>query len=103
MKFQKFWLTGYVIIITATLQLAITCTIGTVLSVKGDELINAVYDIPWYKMSTENQKTIMFILAQTQNKVLLTFGRMAEINLDTFVDIVNMIYTVFMLLLNTQH
>uniref|UniRef100_A0A336M437 Odorant receptor n=1 Tax=Culicoides sonorensis TaxID=179676 RepID=A0A336M437_CULSO len=84
---KNFWIPGFIIMLCVTFMLFLDCAYGLYIEMKFDELCAAVYDFPWHLISINDRKSILFILAQTQNPPLLTFGSMAYINMATFVQV----------------
>uniref|UniRef100_A0A336M6P2 Odorant receptor n=1 Tax=Culicoides sonorensis TaxID=179676 RepID=A0A336M6P2_CULSO len=86
-----FWVSGFIIMMAVSLMLFIDCAYGLFLEVKFDALCTAVYDLPWHLMTIQDRKTVLFILARSQNPTLLTFGKMAYMNMATFVEVIYLI------------
>lgn len=84
---KSFWIPGIVIMISVTTLLLLDCGYGLYIEMKFDDLCTAVYDLPWHLMSVKDRKTILFMLARTQRPPLLTFGKMAKMNMATFVHV----------------
>lgn len=117
------WYPGIATLIISTSTLLVVCVLGTHVEVKCDQIIAALYDVPWYLMSVKHQKDFLFILLASQMKKPITFWEYAEVTVASFLD-VNMflcnlviickfvfffllqiyskIYTGFMLLFNTS-
>uniref|UniRef100_A0A336N1Q6 Odorant receptor n=1 Tax=Culicoides sonorensis TaxID=179676 RepID=A0A336N1Q6_CULSO len=95
---SNFWIPGYIIILCVTFKLFLDCAYGLYIEIKFDDLCTAVYDFPWHLISIKHQKSILFILAKTQNPPLLTFGGVAYINMSTFVQVYKSIYSYFTVL-----
>ncbi|XP_055589105.1 putative odorant receptor 83c [Uranotaenia lowii] len=77
----------------ALCQLLQFCILGTILTIKNEEIILALYNFLWYKLSVENQRTLCIMLHRSQNAVELTIGGLALLNMKTFVEIIKKIYT----------
>lgn len=54
---------------------------------KNDELINTICDLPWYLMNINGRKTLALMLQRSQNATSLTFGGMAPMNMNSFVEV----------------
>ncbi|XP_065088822.1 putative odorant receptor 83c [Ochlerotatus camptorhynchus] len=67
-------------------QLLEFCVLGTILTIKNDQIMRALYDTCWYRLSTEEQKMMAFMLHRSQNAVEMTVGGLALLNMETFVE-----------------
>ncbi|XP_052864153.1 putative odorant receptor 83c [Anopheles cruzii] len=93
------WLPGMAVIVICTIQLFVNCALGTFLSIKNDRLINEIYAVNWYGLSTNHQKTLQQVLLKAQLPVVLSDGFTA-IDLLNFVEIYKKIYSYLMVLQN---
>lgn len=62
------------------------CVLGSLLVLKYDQFVDAVYEVPWYSMSVENQKKFLYILMMYQKRKKITFWDLAEVNVETFLE-----------------
>ncbi|XP_029725349.2 putative odorant receptor 83c [Aedes albopictus] len=80
-------------LVYAFFQLFQYCVLGTVLTIKNDEIMIALYDTYWYKLTNTEQKMIGYMLHRSQNAVEMTIGGISLLNMETFVEIVKTIYS----------
>ncbi|XP_055542615.1 putative odorant receptor 83c [Wyeomyia smithii] len=93
------YLPGYAFIIGAVFQLLEFCLLGTIFSVKNDDVIVAIYDISWYLLDRSDIKMLNFMFHRSQNSVNLTIGGFAPLNIEVFVEIMKTIYQYFAMLI----
>uniref|UniRef100_A0A182P0D5 Uncharacterized protein n=1 Tax=Anopheles epiroticus TaxID=199890 RepID=A0A182P0D5_9DIPT len=91
------WYPGMAICLICTIQLFVNCALGTFLSSKNDKLVEEIYNVNWYGLSTKHQKTLQQILLTSQHPVVLSDG-FAAIDLFNFVEIYKKIYSYLMVL-----
>ncbi|XP_058122375.1 odorant receptor 4-like [Anopheles ziemanni] len=91
------WYPGMAIVLICTMQLFINCSLGTYLSIKNDKLVNEIYHVNWYELSTKHQKTLQQVLLCAQRPVVLSDG-FSAIDLFNFVEIYKKIYSYLMVL-----
>ncbi|XP_055596885.1 putative odorant receptor 83c [Uranotaenia lowii] len=75
------------------------CILGAALTIKNDQVKVAIYDTKWYDLPVEEQKMLAIVLHKSQNSVEMTIGGLALLNMETFVQILKMIYSYFAMLL----
>ncbi|XP_053673781.1 odorant receptor 43a-like [Anopheles nili] len=95
------WYPGMAITLICTIQLFVSCALGTFLSSKNDKLVDEIYSVNWYGLSTEHQKTLQQVLLASQHPVVLSDG-FAAIDLFNFVEIYKKIYSYLMVLQNVS-
>lgn len=62
-------------------------------------LANAVYDIPWYAYTPQNQRTILGMMARAQQRpMMIMLGSFTPVNLERFQSVLNVSYTYITLL-----
>ncbi|XP_050077959.1 odorant receptor 43a-like [Anopheles maculipalpis] len=93
------WYPGMAIALICTIQLFVNCSLGTYLSSKNDKLVEEIYNVNWYGLSTKHQKTLQQVLLTSQHPVVLSDG-FAAIDLYNFVEIYKKIYSYLMVLQN---
>ncbi|XP_058816177.1 putative odorant receptor 83c [Topomyia yanbarensis] len=81
-------------------QLLEFCLLGTVLTLKNDQIILAIYDTNWYLLSKSDQKNIAIMLHRSQNAVEMTIGGISLLNMETFVEIIKTIYSYFAMMVS---
>ncbi|KAL1399234.1 hypothetical protein pipiens_002234 [Culex pipiens pipiens] len=91
---------GYGLILATICQLLEFCLLGTVLTVKNEEIIQAIYNAHWYRLQRPELACFALMLHKSQNFIEMTVGGFAPLNLETFVAIMNRIYTYFMMLIS---
>ncbi|XP_065088823.1 putative odorant receptor 83c [Ochlerotatus camptorhynchus] len=77
----------------AFFQLLQYCVMGTILTIKNDEIMLALGDTRWYYLPCEMQKMMGFMLQRSQNAVEMTIGGISLLNMETFVEIIKKIYS----------
>lgn len=96
------WTCGYIFIVMIFVLLLIPSIFGTMIEVKNDKLINAIYDIAWHEMQVKERKTVRFFLEMAQNSSMLSCGGFIPLNMILFQKTYNKIYTYLMFLRNTS-
>ncbi|XP_038104467.1 odorant receptor 67d [Culex quinquefasciatus] len=95
------WYQGYGFILFISYGLFFGCFLGTLLAMKSEQLERAIYDVPWYKMSLANQKSMKFLLNSAQQPVSMTFI-FYKLDVPTFLQMYKMIYSTFTMLLTVR-
>uniref|UniRef100_A0A182J093 Uncharacterized protein n=1 Tax=Anopheles atroparvus TaxID=41427 RepID=A0A182J093_ANOAO len=85
------WYPGMAIVLICTMQLFISCALGTYISIQNDTLVDKIYHVNWYGLSTKHQKTLQQVLLCAQRPVVLSDGFTA-IDLRYFVEVQPYIY-----------
>lgn len=62
------------------------------------QLGHALYESPWYTFNIQNRKTLLLVMARTQNPLNIMIGNIAPITLQTFQSIINVSYSYFTIL-----
>lgn len=57
-----------------------------------DQVCDSLYDVPWYLLKPCHRKTLNLFLFRAQNAELPTFGKMAPMNMATFVQVPDEIF-----------
>ncbi|KAL1399236.1 hypothetical protein pipiens_002236 [Culex pipiens pipiens] len=91
---------GYALVVASFFQLLEFCLLGTVLTVKNEEIIEAIYSTNWYLLPEQERRCFALMLHKSQNFTEMTIGGFAPLNLETFVAIMNRIYSYFMMLIS---
>ncbi|CAD7080284.1 unnamed protein product [Hermetia illucens] len=94
------WLGAYGFSLFNFIQIFVYCLIGTFLEIMSDEMVNIVYQFPWYSTSNGNKKMLFFTLMKTQRIMKLQIGGLAYLNVNTAANIFKTIYSYLMMLLN---
>ncbi|XP_055534108.1 putative odorant receptor 83c [Wyeomyia smithii] len=91
------WYQGYVFIAFVSYQMFFGCFLGTMLELKSEQLQREIYNILWYKLETEQQMPLRFMLMSAQESVTLTviFGKL---NIPTFLQVYKTVYSIFTML-----
>ncbi|EDS30726.1 conserved hypothetical protein [Culex quinquefasciatus] len=95
------WYQGYVFVAFISYELFFGSFLGTMLEIKKEQLQQAIYAISWYKLSSENQKSLRFMLHASQESVSLTLI-FAPLNMPTFLQVYKTIYSIFTMLLTVR-
>lgn len=85
---KEFWIVGIMISVALTYTLFILCLFGVAIEIKSDELRRSIYDIQWYCLTVQDQKLLLLLLKAAQNPILLTFGGMYPLNLESFSQVI---------------
>lgn len=64
-------------------QLLIYCTVGTVIEVWNDRTVNAIYEVPWYKLTKERAMEFLFMYKKAQLLSLLSIAGIAPLSVAT--------------------
>ncbi|EJY57634.1 AAEL017294-PA [Aedes aegypti] len=80
-------------------QLLEMCLLGTIFSIKNEEITEAFYGMDWYLMDILEQKCIALMLHKSQHFVQMTVGGLRPLNMETFIVIIKSIYTYLMMLI----
>ncbi|XP_037905095.1 uncharacterized protein LOC119647879 [Hermetia illucens] len=94
------WLGAYGFSLFNFIQIFVYCLIGTFIEIMSDEMVNIVYQFPWYATSNGNKKLLCFTLMKTQRIMKLQIGGVANLNVNTAATIFKTIYSYLMMLLN---
>ncbi|XP_055589100.1 putative odorant receptor 83c [Uranotaenia lowii] len=98
-----FYLTGHInalfLAVSAVWQLFEYCLLGVTLTIKNEQIVRALYDIKWYRLTTKQQKMLGIVLQRAQNAVEITIGGLALLNLETFVEVMKKIYSYYAMLM----
>uniref|UniRef100_A0A182IPK8 Uncharacterized protein n=1 Tax=Anopheles atroparvus TaxID=41427 RepID=A0A182IPK8_ANOAO len=92
--------TMYVLAATGTIQLFELCLLGTILSVKNEEIESTFYNSQWYLMDRSEKSTFLLMLHRSQHAVEMFVANMVPLNIVLFVTILRKIYAFLMMLIN---
>ncbi|XP_001846839.2 odorant receptor 10a [Culex quinquefasciatus] len=95
------WYQGLAFMFFISYELLFSCFMGTLLAIKSEQLQRAIYDVPWHKMSSVNQKKIRFLLEASQKPLSLTLI-FYRIDMPTFLKMYKTIYSIFTMLLTVR-
>uniref|UniRef100_A0A182FTH4 Uncharacterized protein n=2 Tax=Anopheles albimanus TaxID=7167 RepID=A0A182FTH4_ANOAL len=90
----------YALTLTAVMQLFELCLLGTILSVKNEEIESVFYNSLWYLMNRSEQKTFLILFHKSQHAIEMTVANMAPLSVVTYLAILRKIYAVSMMLLS---
>ncbi|XP_037904098.1 uncharacterized protein LOC119647276 isoform X3 [Hermetia illucens] len=102
---QTDWLGAYGFVLFNFIQIFVYCLIGTFLEIMSDEVVNTIYQFPWYSTTKENRKLLCFTLMKAQKMTKLKIVGVADLNVNTaaivgFHLIYRTIYSYLMMLLS---
>ncbi|XP_018374371.1 PREDICTED: odorant receptor 46a-like [Trachymyrmex cornetzi] len=83
-------------------QIFIYCWFGNEVKLKSLQLINSIYDIEWLALSNSNKKDLLLIMKRAMTPIEFTSGYIITMNLESFVALLKMSYSVFNLLHQTN-
>ncbi|KAF3054411.1 Odorant receptor 120 [Nylanderia fulva] len=69
------------------LEAFIFCYAGEYLKNKSRAIGNAAYYSAWYEMKPENSRNLIFIILRAQKQLTLTVGKIMDLSLESFTDI----------------
>ncbi|XP_055622599.1 odorant receptor 67d-like [Toxorhynchites rutilus septentrionalis] len=85
----------YAILGMFMVQLLVFCVLGTILTLKNEDMITILYDINWYMLEKPEKMDLLHMLHRSQNVVELSVGGLTPMNM-----IMKRIYSYFMMLVN---
>ncbi|XP_063544418.1 uncharacterized protein LOC134752671 [Cydia strobilella] len=68
------------------------------ISTKSEQLIDAVYAMPWQCMDTSNRRTAMILLQRAQNPITLKAAKMVPVGLQTMATVLKRTFSYYMML-----
>ncbi|GAB1863039.1 Odorant receptor [Camponotus japonicus] len=74
--------------IVMSLEAFIYCFVGEYLSTKSEMIGDAVYESNWYELSPSQNRDILLMIIRSQKHLTLTIGKVADLSLKQFADIV---------------
>ena len=77
------------------IQFLLYCFAGDLLSLKVKMLSLGIYECLWYQLPTNFEKDIYFILMRATIPFRLTAGKLLNINMDTFSNIIKTTFSFF--------
>uniref|UniRef100_A0A182WUW1 Odorant receptor n=1 Tax=Anopheles quadriannulatus TaxID=34691 RepID=A0A182WUW1_ANOQN len=77
--------TMYALAITIVIQLFELCLLGTILSIKNEEIRHAFYDSLWYLMDHSEKKDFLIMFHKSQHAKEMTVASMAPLNIVLFI------------------
>ncbi|XP_063703990.1 odorant receptor 67d-like [Culicoides brevitarsis] len=94
------WLAGFAMLLVGFCQLGQYCIIGTIIDIKNDEALLAIYEVPFHMMSKKEKQDLEFMLHKAQNPNKLYIGGILPLNVETMTEILRSIYEGFTMLLS---
>nr|XP_049466611.1 odorant receptor 67d-like isoform X1 [Anopheles coluzzii] len=85
--------------ITIVIQLFELCLLGTILSIKNEEIEHAFYDSLWYLMDHSEKKDFLIMFHKCQHAKEMTVASMAALNIVLFIAIMQKIYALAMMMM----
>ncbi|XP_039432284.1 uncharacterized protein LOC120414992 [Culex pipiens pallens] len=96
------WIAGYTSCIFIIYEFFIFCYLPTLLEMKKEKLQQEIYNLPWYKMTTSDQKSLRLFLEATQQPNCLTMI-FYPMNMPSFMEVMKIIYSILTLLLTIRN
>uniref|UniRef100_A0A182FTH3 Uncharacterized protein n=1 Tax=Anopheles albimanus TaxID=7167 RepID=A0A182FTH3_ANOAL len=90
----------YALAIAGVIQLIELCLLGTILSIKNEQIESVFYDSLWYLMDRSEQKTFLILFHKSQHAIEMTIANVAPLNVVSLVSILRKIYGFAMMLLS---
>ncbi|XP_023248448.1 uncharacterized protein LOC106647444 [Copidosoma floridanum] len=75
------------LLVSLTFNIFIFCYIGDLLSENCQEIGKVAYAIDWYKISGKEARHLVMVVALTQRPVLLTAGKMVDLSIGSFCNV----------------
>ncbi|XP_018364893.1 PREDICTED: odorant receptor 4-like [Trachymyrmex cornetzi] len=69
-------------------EIFILCFAGEYLNLKSKSIADAAYESLWYDLSSNNKKTIPFIILRSHKQLVITAGKITNLSLETFTSII---------------
>jgi hypothetical protein len=83
-----------------SMQVAMPCMIGTMVSTQNEKLLDAVCSFPWYELSVKNQKVFLQFLLECQNANQFDLQMIGSLDMELFTSVMNGAYSYLMYILN---
>nr|XP_034178514.1 putative odorant receptor 92a [Osmia lignaria] len=83
-------------------QIFFYCWYGNELKLKSVEMVDAISEMDWILLDKNNKKNLINIIRRALNPIEISSAYMYTIDLDTFVSILKMSYSVYNLLQRTK-
>ncbi|KAL1397685.1 hypothetical protein pipiens_009580 [Culex pipiens pipiens] len=74
------------------------CLMGTIITVKNEQLVGHLYNIEWYQLAPDQARDLRFMLHKAQNPTSVTIGKYALLNLAGYMSVLKSIYSYVMVL-----
>ncbi|KAF6215390.1 hypothetical protein GE061_010142 [Apolygus lucorum] len=74
------------------------CDSGSQIETKSEELLRAVYNLPWYRGSSETRKAVWMMLTQGNRLIILNYKELMDLNMVTYLEMLKRAYSYFMIL-----
>ncbi|XP_065359289.1 odorant receptor 67d-like [Calliphora vicina] len=74
------------------------CSLGNIVEVSNDDVIDVIYASCWYNLTVPEQKMILIMLRESQQATGISIGGVLPLSLNTALQITKSVYTMSMLL-----
>ncbi|XP_065359859.1 odorant receptor 67d-like [Calliphora vicina] len=74
------------------------CSLGNIVEVSNDDVIDIIYDCCWYNLTVPEQKMILIMLRESQQATGILIGGVVPLSLNTALQITKTVYTMSMFL-----
>jgi hypothetical protein len=98
--FQFSYVIGGLCATGVTLQVAISCTVGTMIKNQKEKFTEMIYGFPWYYLSKKDQKIFFQFVHLCQHSTEVVLTMIGNVNMELFSHILNASYSFFMYLWN---
>ncbi|KAE8573196.1 odorant receptor 10-like [Halyomorpha halys] len=78
-----------------------SCSLGESLEDENSNIFQSLYDLPWYSEDIQMRKTLIMMLRQTNKPFVINYHQRTDLNLCTFMQIINASYSYFTVLRST--
>ncbi|XP_062538837.1 odorant receptor 10a-like [Armigeres subalbatus] len=92
------WYATYGFLIASVFQLFIYAVLGTLIQLMNERIRILVYDAPWHLLPNSDKRTFQFLLYKTQMPIEMSVRGLGPLNVETFTEIMRMIYSSFTML-----
>ncbi|XP_050094784.1 uncharacterized protein LOC126577310 [Anopheles aquasalis] len=86
----------YLIIITV--ETYSYCSLCTELSTKGNEILLALQELPWYEQPVKIQQQILLMIRRSQVSTVLTAGKLVSVNIALFSSMIQKTYSLYLIM-----
>ncbi|XP_011493754.2 odorant receptor 10a [Aedes aegypti] len=92
------WYATYGFLLASLFQLFIYAVLGTLIQLMNDKISTLVYDAPWHLLPNSDKRSFQFLLYKTQRPIEMFVRGLGPLNVETFTEIMRMIYSSFTML-----
>ncbi|XP_062542286.1 uncharacterized protein LOC134210259 [Armigeres subalbatus] len=94
------WYASYLFLLVCFVQLTIYYALGNTVELKSDALDLSVGNFPWNLLRNDQQKEYLFLLGRMQQPIILTVYGFSNLNLESYMSILKVLYQFAMMIIN---